>query len=74
MKNIIYLSGRNDFARVRVGIGKKPHPDYDLAKWVLSKFTNDERNLLETAIENAANAALMIADGEVDKAMNKFNK
>lgn len=74
LKNIIYLSGRNDFARVRVGIGKKPHPDYDLAKWVLSKFTNDERNLLETAIENAANAALMIADGEVDKAMNKFNK
>lgn len=74
LKNIIYLSGRNDFARVRVGIGKKPHPDYDLAKWVLSNFKNDEAGPLNTAIKNASSAALMIVDGEIDNAMNRFNK
>ena len=74
LKNIIYLSGRNDFARVRVGIGKKPHPDYDLAKWVLSNFKNDEAEPLNTAIKNALSAALMIVDGEIDNAMNRFNK
>ncbi|MBQ1928850.1 MAG: aminoacyl-tRNA hydrolase [Acutalibacteraceae bacterium] len=74
LKNIIYLSGRNDFARVRVGIGKKPHPDYDLAKWVLSNFKNDEAEPLNTAIKNASSAALMIVDGEIDNAMNRFNK
>ena len=74
LKNIIYLSGRNDFARVRVGIGKKPHPDYDLAKWVLSNIKNDEAEPLNTAIKNASSAALMIVDGEIDNAMNRFNK
>ena len=74
LKNIIYLSGRNDFARVRIGIGKKPHPDYDLAKWVLSNFKNDEAEPLNTAIKNASSAALMIVDGEIDNAMNRFNK
>lgn len=74
LKNIIYLSGRNDFARVRVGIGKKPHPDYDLAKWVLSNFKNDEAEPLNTAIKNASSAALMIVDCEIDNAMNRFNK
>lgn len=74
LKNIIYLSGHNDFARVRVGIGKKPHPDYDLAKWVLSNFKNDEAEPLNTAIKNASSAALMIVDGEIDNAMNRFNK
>ena len=74
LKNIIYLSGRNDFARVRVGIGKKPHPDYDLAKWVLSNFKNDEAEPLNAAIKNASSAALMIVDGEIDNAMNRFNK
>ena len=43
LKNIIYHLGSEDFPRVKIGVGKKPHPDYDLAAWVLGKFTADEQ-------------------------------
>lgn len=73
VKNIIYLSNRDDFARIKLGVGKKPSPDYNLADWVLSKFKQDEMQSLESAVKSAAEAALMIADGEIDKAMNRYN-
>ena len=73
VKNIIYLSNRDDFARIKLGVGKKPSPDYNLADWVLSKFRAEEMQSLESAVKSAAEAALMIADGEIDKAMNRYN-
>ena len=73
VKNIIYLSNRDDFARIKLGVGKKPSPDYNLADWVLSKFKPDEIENLESAVKSAASAALMIANGEIDKAMNRYN-
>ena len=73
VKNIIYLSNRDDFARIKLGVGKKPSPDYNLADWVLSKFKPDEFENLESAVKSAASAALMIANGEIDKAMNRYN-
>ena len=73
MKNIIYLSGSDQFPRIKLGVGKKPHPDYNLADWVLSRFTEKEQKDLATALENAAAAAELIVSGSVDKAMNLYN-
>lgn len=73
MKNIIYLSGSDLFPRIRIGVGKKPHPDYDLADWVLSHFTKDEMTALEEASKNAFEAAKLIAEGKIDRAMSKYN-
>ena len=73
LKNIIYLTGRDDFSRIRIGVGMKPHPDYNLADWVLSKFKADEIPEMKKAFENASKAALMIANGNIDRAMNKYN-
>lgn len=73
VKNIIYLSGKDTFPRIKVGIGKKPHPDYDLAKWVLSKFSSDEIKLIDQMADNCCEALPYILEGNVDKAMNLFN-
>jgi PTH1 family peptidyl-tRNA hydrolase len=73
LKNIIYLTGSDQFPRIKIGVGDKPHPDYPLMDWVLSRFTKDEYALLQPAITNAAAAAAMIAQGEIDKAMNLYN-
>ncbi|MEE3404013.1 MAG: aminoacyl-tRNA hydrolase [Acutalibacteraceae bacterium] len=72
MKNIIYLSGSDQFPRIKIGIGQKP-PQWDLADWVLSTFTRTEQPELEKAIDNACTAAGLILDGQIDKAMNLFN-
>jgi PTH1 family peptidyl-tRNA hydrolase len=73
MKNIIMLSGRDDFPRVRIGIGAKPHPDYDLADWVLSMFTKSEAKALEFALANSLEASEMIVSGNITEAGNRFN-
>ena len=72
MKNIIYLSGSDQFPRVKLGVGHKPE-QWDLADWVLSTFTRTEQPELEKAIDNACTAAGLILDGQIDKAMNLFN-
>ena len=73
MKNIIYLSGHDTFPRVRLGVGKKPNPQWDLADWVLSRFTPAELKELDTAIEHAAEAAALIVNGKLQEAQNRFN-
>ncbi|MCH5352559.1 MAG: aminoacyl-tRNA hydrolase [Acutalibacter sp.] len=73
MKNIIYLTGSDQFPRVKIGVGQKPHPDYNLADWVLSKFTAKDLEALHPALENAAAAAELIIKGELDRAMNLYN-
>lgn len=73
MKNIIYLSGSDQFPRIKLGVGKKPHPDYNLADWVLSKFTTQEQKELDLALENVAAAAELIVRGDIDRAMNLYN-
>lgn len=73
MKNIIYLSGSDKFPRIKIGIGKKPNLDYDLAAWVLSKFTSDELKTLEQVKKNCFDAVELILDGKTDRAMNKYN-
>lgn len=73
LKSIIYLLNNDNFARIKVGVGKKPHPDYDLAAWVLSRFKNDEVDNLKKAAENACDAIKLMVEGKTDMAMNKFN-
>lgn len=73
MKSIIALLGTDEFPRVRIGVGAKPNPDYDLADWVLSKFTDEDMKALTPALENAAKAAELIVQGKTDEAMNKFS-
>ncbi len=73
MKNIIYLTGSDEFPRVKMGVGQKPHPDYSLADWVLSRFTPQEEKEFSKAIDSACEAAALIAAGETDRAMNLFN-
>ena len=73
MKNIIYLTGSDAFPRVKLGIGAKPHPDYDLAAWVTSRFTKDEGARLEEAFKNAAEAVRLMLAGETEAAMGRYN-
>lgn len=73
IKSIVALTGSEDFPRVKIGVGKKPRPDYDLAKWVLSKFSKSEQVSLDSALKAAANSIELIVSGKIDEAMNKFN-
>ncbi|MBR2715308.1 MAG: aminoacyl-tRNA hydrolase [Ruminococcus sp.] len=73
MQNIIYLSGSQDFPRIKVGIGKKPHPDYDLKKWVLSKFSSSDQKLIAPLLDNIVDAVSYMVDSDIDKAMNLYN-
>ncbi|SFQ42661.1 peptidyl-tRNA hydrolase, PTH1 family [Lachnospiraceae bacterium XBB1006] len=72
MKNIIQLLGTQNFPRVKIGVGAKPE-GWDLADHVLSRFSKEDRVMVEEAIADAATAAITIARGDADAAMNAFN-
>ena len=72
IKSIIQELGSQDFPRVKIGVGAKPHPDFDLAAWVLSAFTTQEEKALQPALERAADAALAIVELGVPEASNRF--
>ena len=73
IKSIIQEVGSQEFPRVKIGVGAKPHPNYELADWVLSTFTALEEKALAVSLENAAKAALCIIDHGVPEAANRFN-
>ena len=73
LKSIIHELGSENFPRVKVGVGAKPHPDYDLADWVLSVVGKDEQPAYQAAIRYAAEAALTVIDEGVPAAAAKFN-
>ena len=73
IKSIIYHLNSDNFPRIKVGVGAKPHPDYNLADWVLSTFKKDEMEELKKAIVKATEVLPYMLDGEIDKAMNKAN-
>ena len=62
IKSVISEVGSQAFPRVKIGVGSKPNPEYDLADWVLSGFTAKEEKDLQSALERAAEAALCIID------------
>ena len=73
LKDIIAKCGGDGFPRVKVGVGEKPHPDYDMADWVLSSFKGDDVKAIDAACEKAADAVKTIILKGVDKAMNLYN-
>ncbi|MBR4554294.1 MAG: aminoacyl-tRNA hydrolase [Ruminococcus sp.] len=73
LKSIIECCDSEDFPRIKIGVGKKPHPDYDLAEWVLSKFSDEDKKKLSAVFDNVLPAAELIVQGKTAEAMNKFN-
>ena len=73
IKSIIAEIGSQDFPRVKIGVGAKPHPQQDLADWVLSNFSASEEKALTSALERAADAALCIVDKGVPESANRYN-
>lgn len=73
IKSIISQLGSQDFLRVKVGVGAKPNPDFDLADWVLSAFSASEEKSLQAALDRAADAALCIVSQGTMEAANRFN-
>ncbi len=72
IKSIIAELGSQDFPRVKIGVGAKPHPDFDLADWVLSAFSAQEEKALVPALDRAADAALAIVELGVPEASNRY--
>ena len=73
VKSLIAELGSQSFPRIKVGVGAKPHPDYDLADWVLSSFTPEEEKLLVPTLERALEAAECVIAHGVAEARNRFN-
>lgn len=73
MKNILYHLKSDGFPRIKVGVGAKPNPEYDLADWVVSRFTSNEAKLIKQAAEKAVGAVEYMVCGNIDKAMSDYN-
>lgn len=73
IKSILYLLGSDQFPRIKLGVGAKPRPDYDLADWVLSTFQKDELSRMKEAMEKACEAVPLLVREETDRAMNLYN-
>ncbi len=74
MKDIIQLSGTEDIMRIKIGVGAKPHPDYDLVKWVLGKIPTEQKEEFLMSVNNAADAVEEIIANGMQSAMNKYSK
>ena len=72
IRSIISSIGTDKFPRIKIGVGEKP-PYFDLADWVLSKFSKDDLKSLDGVFDNCAKAIELIIDGKTDEAMNRFN-
>lgn len=73
LKSIIQHLGTDQFPRLRVGVGEKPHPDYDMADWVLGRFTGEDKKRMDQAVERAADAIECILKEGLDRGMSRFN-
>jgi PTH1 family peptidyl-tRNA hydrolase len=73
LKDIIEKCGGDNFPRIKVGVGAPPHPDFDMADWVLSAFSGKEAELISEAVKKAADAVEMIIGDGIEKAMSAYN-
>ena len=74
LKSLISSLGSDEFPRVKIGVGKKPNPEYDLADWVLGKMPEGDMKAMSSRFDDIAVAAEMIVKGDIDGAMAKFSK
>ncbi len=73
LRNIIAELGSEEFVRVKIGVGKKPRPDYDLIDWVLGHFPPEDKKTLATTYETLTGALTPLVHGDVDAAMNEYS-
>lgn len=73
LKSIIRHLGTDQFPRLKVGVGGKPHPDYDMADWVLGKLQGEDKKVLDEAVKRAADAVECFLREGPQRAMNRFN-
>ena len=74
LKSIIEMLGSEEFPRVKIGVGKKPGPEYDLADWVLGKMPKDDLDKMRGRFCDVYNTAKLVLDGKIDDAMAKYSK
>ena len=74
IKDIIEVLGSDNFPRIKLGVGAKPHPDYDLKDWVLGKFKAEDKEKVEASLDTAVKAVNELLSRGIDSAMNKFSK
>ncbi len=74
LKSIIERLPGEDFPRIKIGVGKKPNPEYDLADWVLGKIPEPDMKLICQRFEDISTAAELIVKGDIDGAMQRFSK
>ena len=74
LKSISEHLGTDEYPRIKIGVGQKPHPDYDLASWVLSNFTDKELEALYEAFPIASAGLEKMVSGDIDGAMQICNK
>lgn len=73
LKSIIQHLGTDQFPRIKIGVGGKPHPDYDMADWVLGKFPSEDKKVIDEMVQKAARAAEYYIKEGPDKAMGRYN-
>ena len=73
LKSVIQHLGTDQFPRIKIGVGGKPHPDYDMADWVLGKLQGDDKRVMDGAVKRAADAVECFLKDGPQKAMNRFN-
>ena len=73
LKSIIAHLGTDQFPRLKIGVGGKPHPDYDMADWVLGQLQGQDKKAMEDAVARAVQAAECLVQDGPEKAMNRFN-
>ena len=74
LKSIIAHLSSEEFPRIKIGVGKKPTPEYDLADWVLGKFPEADMKAMAERFADIAGATEEIIKGNIDSAMNKYSK
>lgn len=74
LKNIIYLTGKDSFPRIKIGVGQKPHPDYDLADWVLGRFSEADRKTLLPLLEDILPICELLIQNNPQQAMSRYNR
>lgn len=73
LRSIIGQLHSDQFPRLKIGVGAKPHPDYDMADWVLGRFSKEDRKAIDVAIDRALDAMECLFTQGIDKAMSRYN-
>ncbi len=74
LKSIIEHLGTQEFPRIKLGVGEKPHPDYDMVDWVLGKFPKEDFDTLSKTVESVPSAVATMINSDITTAMNKYNR